>query len=780
MVGGAGDTTADLVIGQADFTHGASGTTSMTLKNPQGVAVDGNGDLWIADTFNNRVTEYNAGFATGAAANNVIGQANLTSGLCNQGGATVSATTLCMPTGIAIDSSNNAYVYDSENNRVLKYNEAANPPTNFSANVVLGQHDLTRSTENFVDATTVNPIGVALDRSSSPNHLYLVDAANSRVMGYSDAKTFQNGGAADLVVGQPDFFTNGCNAGAGGGMATANTLCGTVSGELMAAAVDPSGNLWVGDPGNRRALEFSAPFTSGKAANEAATKVLGEPDFTTVAGGLNCGDTATSLCPQGLAFDSLGNLYAADHDDSRVLEFNTPLTYVGTTPQPANLVFGQGTSGTSFTTGGCNSGGDGADSLCEPLGVALDSHDNLYVADSVNSRVLLYYKPVPFVAVHPVGNAGDVTADQVFGQGANFATGMCNQGGAASATTLCGPTGISIDPFDSVFIADSANNRVLGFGESTNPPSNFTAGLEFGHGTLGNDFVSTSANSGGLSANSLSLASSGVTSGIGNDTSSDLYVADQGNNRALGYDGPFAVLNEPTPSATPTITATPTATPTATMTATPTATATATATRTATSTPTASGTATATSTATSTATTTSSATPTRTATPTATGTATSTATSTATTTSSATPTRTATPTATATATMTATATRTATATATATPTAGGRIKVSPSHVKFGAVTLGKMPTKRFKIFNKANSTLVGSVANPTGPGAAQFTIVGGSTSFSLPKGGAGDLITVRYTPSAAGATDNATIVITSSDPNHRTVNVGLSGKGKKK
>jgi hypothetical protein len=112
----------------------------------------------------------------------------------------------------------------------------------------------------------------------------------------------------------------------------------------MAAAVDPSGNLWVGDPGNRRGLEFNAPFSSGVSVNEAASIVLGEPDFTTVAGGLNCPTTSTSLCPQGLAFDSSGNLYAADHDNNRVLEYNTPLSYIGTTPQPANQVFGQGSA----------------------------------------------------------------------------------------------------------------------------------------------------------------------------------------------------------------------------------------------------------------------------------------------------------------------------------------------------------------------------------------------------------------------------------------------------
>jgi len=74
--------------------------------------------------------------------------------------------------------------------------------------------------------------------------------------------------------------------------------------------------------------------------------------------------------------------------------------------------------------------------------------------------------------------------------------------------------------------------------------------------------------------------------------------------------------------------------------------------------------------------------------------------------------------------------------------------------------------------------LVGHVANPTGPGAAQF-MISGNADFSLPQGGPSDVITVQYTPSAPGTTDTATIVVTSSDPNHPMIDVALVGKGKK-
>jgi sugar lactone lactonase YvrE len=392
----------------------------------------------------------------------VVGQTSATNGVCNQGGA-VGATTLCNPTGVTADSSSNLYVYDTNNNRVLAYGES-NPPRSASASRVLGQHDLTHVTTNFVDATTVNPIAIAIDRNSSPNHLYAVDGTNSRVLGYTDATSFSNGAAANLVIGQPDFYSAACNTGG----VSAKTLCGTVSSEYMAATVDSSGNLWVADPGNRRALEFNAPFSSGVTMNEAASIVLGEPNFTTVAGGLLCTTDSTHLCPRGLAFDSGGNLYAADYDNNRVLEFNDPLHYASTVPEPATRVFGQGSAGTALTANICNNGGEGANSLCGPRSVALDSNNNLYVADANNNRVLEYDQPLPAASPTASGFPGDVTADMVIGQGGAFNSGACNNGGT-SATSLCSPQGVSVDPFNTVFIADSSNNRVLAYRESAPP-----------------------------------------------------------------------------------------------------------------------------------------------------------------------------------------------------------------------------------------------------------------------------------------------------------------------
>jgi hypothetical protein len=106
--------------------------------------------------------------------------------------------------------------------------------------------------------------------------------------------------------------------------------------------------------------------------------------------------------------------------------------------------------------------------------------------------------------------------------------------------------------------------------------------------------------------------------------------------------------------------------------------------------------------------------------------------------------------------------------------------VKPLKLEFGDLKVGSMKPKHFKISNtQSNSTLTGTVGQPTGTNAARF-MISGMTHFSLTQGGAGDTITVTYSPSAPGATDTALIVITSSDPTQPMVTVNLIGRGKKK
>jgi hypothetical protein len=70
---------AKVVIGQVDFTHGASGSGQNQLFNPQGISLDKSGNLWVSDASNNRVLEFQPPFTTGMNASLVIGQPDFNS-----------------------------------------------------------------------------------------------------------------------------------------------------------------------------------------------------------------------------------------------------------------------------------------------------------------------------------------------------------------------------------------------------------------------------------------------------------------------------------------------------------------------------------------------------------------------------------------------------------------------------------------------------------------------------------------------------------------------------
>ena len=172
----------------------------------------------------------------------------------------------------------------------------------------------------------------------------------------------------------------------------------------------------------------------GGVISRTGTRVWGQPDFTSS----NYGTSATHVdSPQGIAFDTTGNLYAADFYNNRVLRFPVADGVVATT---ADLVWGQAT----FTT---KNSGTSATSLSYPFGISFDTAGNMYVVDRDNSRVLRY----------PISNGViATTADQVWGQ-PNFATNTYG----TSATTLTYPSSISFDAAGNLYVTDSGNNRVV-------------------------------------------------------------------------------------------------------------------------------------------------------------------------------------------------------------------------------------------------------------------------------------------------------------------------------
>lgn len=360
------DTAADRVFGQPDFTHNVvnnGGLSAISLYANAGVALDAQGNLYVADTNNNRVLQYNAPLSAGATADRVFGQPDFTHSTANNGG--ISANSLVAPNGVALDAQGNLYVADSGNNRVLVYDAPLS--LGATADHVFGQPDFTHNSSNNggISANSLSfPASVALD---AQGNLYVADGGNSRVLEYDAPLTTDR--TAERVFGQPDFTHSTVN---NGGVSATSLYAPS------GVALDAQGNLYVGDTNNHRVLEYNAPLTTDPTADH----VFGQPDMdsnTINNGGLSA---ASLHSPRGVAVDALGNLYVADHTNNRVLKYNTPRS-AGTT---ADRVFGQ----PDFTHNTANNGGISASSLSTTSGVALDAQGNLYVADYGNSRVLQY------------------------------------------------------------------------------------------------------------------------------------------------------------------------------------------------------------------------------------------------------------------------------------------------------------------------------------------------------------------------------------------------------
>ncbi len=312
------DQSANVVLGQGEFTTAGSALTAATFNLPVSTAEDDFGNIYVSDNVNNRVLQFKPPFSNGMSASLVIGQPDFTTG-------TPSASTqngLAGPGGLAFDGSGNLWVVDFLNCRILQYK----PPftTDMNASVVLGQANFTSRTAATTSSGLNGPHLIAFDANGN---LWVTDTFNNRALEFKPP--FANGMAASVAIGQADFVS-------GGAATTANGLSFPTG-----VVFDSAGNLWIADTDNNRVLQFKPPFANGMSAS----LVLGQTDFTSQ----TLATTQNGLSgPFGIAFDSNGNLGVADTGNNRTLGFAPPFS----NNQNASLVLGQPdfTTATAATT----------------------------------------------------------------------------------------------------------------------------------------------------------------------------------------------------------------------------------------------------------------------------------------------------------------------------------------------------------------------------------------------------------------------------------------------
>ena len=308
-----------------------------------------------------------------------------------------------------------------------------------------------------IAAALNGPSGVAID---AVNNLFIADNANNRIV------KVDPGGTLTTVAG------NGVSGFSGdGGPATGASLYGA-----LGVTADAVGNLYVAEIFNFRIRKIDP---AGIITTLAGNGIFG------FAGDGGAAIAASLREPTAVNADAAGNVYFSDNLNGRVRLVDTNGII--------STVAGNGAGGFSGDGGPATNA-----SLVSPRGLALDTHGNLFIADYGNSRI------------RKVSTVGLITT--VAGRGTN---GFSGDGGWATNANLFFPTGVAVDGFGDLYIADQSNNRVRRV--DTNGIITTVAGTG-ATGFLGD---------GGRATN----ASLWHPSALAVDHLGNLYVADTGNNR---------------------------------------------------------------------------------------------------------------------------------------------------------------------------------------------------------------------------------------------------------
>jgi sugar lactone lactonase YvrE len=386
-----------VIAGSTVAGFSGDGTTQALFRTPRGVAVDAAGNIYIADSGNNRVRRRDAvtGIFTTVAGNG--------STAYNGNNLLATQTALWIPDLLTFDSAGNLYVDEANGHRIRKLNFATNRIT-----TVAGNGSTSGSPGNGGLAVNASITRVVDIRVTSDGTLYLSELDSSRV------RKVDTSGIISQVLGNgtPSFCGDG---------GPARSACLSRPNGIT---IDATGDVYVSDQNNHRLRKISA-----------ATGII-----TTVAGGNElspAGDggpaTAARFAngPFGLAVDSARNLYVAT--DGRVRRIDAASGIITTFA---------GNTAPGFS-------GDGGPAISAQLNgvsrVALDAFGNLYISDIYNNRVR---------------RVDAVTGIITTFAGTGSDTGALGDGGPATLASLAWPHNLAFDTAGNLYIGDTNHYRI--------------------------------------------------------------------------------------------------------------------------------------------------------------------------------------------------------------------------------------------------------------------------------------------------------------------------------
>jgi uncharacterized protein (TIGR03437 family) len=416
-----------IVAGNGTWGYSGDGgpATNAEFANPSGVAVDGEGNLFITDRVSYRVRKVSANGGVTTVAGNGTGHffADCSASwyrAADGGDGPARSAQLAYPLGVAVGRDGSVFIADTTGHQVRKVSADGTITTLAGTGTCGFSGDggsATKAQLNWPTAVTVDGSG----------NVYIGDFSNQRI------RKVSAGGIISTVAG-----TGVAGFSGDGGPATDarlrldcdNTVCGGI-------AVDSRGNLFIADTGNNRIRRISP---DGTIATVAGTGVMG------FAGDGGPAVNAQISIPRGLAVDAGDNLYIAEDGGIRKVAPDGTITTIAGGPLPYPVRGPSGDDGPATKA-----------RLGWPVGVAADRAGNLFIADPGFNFETGDAGDDPAVDHRIRRISPDGTISTVAGNGSHDFTG---DGGAAVTAALNGPMGVAVAADGNVYIADSLNREV--------------------------------------------------------------------------------------------------------------------------------------------------------------------------------------------------------------------------------------------------------------------------------------------------------------------------------